>query len=241
VRRPQPPSPSATHARPILARAPPGEALEARAEIVGISVADRLCDLVDAQVAVGPELLRSADAQLREIVGEGAAEGVFQEKADVARADVEAQGQPSKGYPVGKMGAYEVANLLDQLLVPPALVPPHVEPDRLEELNKPVAGLRLSEAEREYLFILAQNRPPEIVLRETETMDSGLQHILDSLKLSPAAIRTSAWDVLAANDAFCRRATRAETCDLYPRKPPGQVQGETVVGRVKGRTHLTAT
>jgi len=60
-------------------------------------------------------------------------------------------------------------------------------------------GLRLTEAEREHLYLLAQNRPPELVPREPEEVGPGLQHILDSLELSPAAIRSSAWDVLAAN------------------------------------------
>lgn len=68
-------------------------------------------------------------------------------------------------------------------------------------LDRLARGLGLSEAEREHLFILAQNRPPEIVFAETEKVDPGLQHVLDSLELSPAAIRTSAWDVLAANRA----------------------------------------
>ncbi len=66
-------------------------------------------------------------------------------------------------------------------------------------LDRLARGLRLSEAEREHLYLLAQNRPPEVVPREPEVVGPGLQHILDSLELSPAAIRTSAWDVLAAN------------------------------------------
>jgi transcriptional regulator with XRE-family HTH domain len=66
-------------------------------------------------------------------------------------------------------------------------------------LDRLARGLDLSEAEREHLFILAQNRPPEIIHREPETVDPELQHILDSLELSPAAVRTPAWDVLAAN------------------------------------------
>jgi transcriptional regulator with XRE-family HTH domain len=66
-------------------------------------------------------------------------------------------------------------------------------------LDRLALGLRLTEAEREYLYMLAQNRPPEVVPRESEVVGPGLQHVLDSLELSPAAIRSSAWDVLAAN------------------------------------------
>jgi transcriptional regulator with XRE-family HTH domain len=66
-------------------------------------------------------------------------------------------------------------------------------------LDRLAQGLRLTEAEREHLYMLAQNRPPEVVPREPEVVGPGLQRILDSLELSPAAIHTSAWDVLAAN------------------------------------------
>jgi transcriptional regulator with XRE-family HTH domain len=68
--------------------------------------------------------------------------------------------------------------------------------DVLDRLSR---GLRLTEAEREHLYMLAQNRPPEVVPRDPEVVSPGLQHLLDSLETSPAAIRTSAWDVLAAN------------------------------------------
>jgi transcriptional regulator with XRE-family HTH domain len=70
--------------------------------------------------------------------------------------------------------------------------------DVLDRLAK---GLALTEAERELLFLLAQNRPPEVTPQEPETVDPSLQKLLDSLEYSPAAIRTSAWDVLAANRA----------------------------------------
>jgi transcriptional regulator with XRE-family HTH domain len=68
-------------------------------------------------------------------------------------------------------------------------------------LDRLARGLRLSEAEREHLYLLAQNRPPAIVPREPEAVGPGLQHILDSLEFSPATVRSSAWDVLAANRA----------------------------------------
>lgn len=68
--------------------------------------------------------------------------------------------------------------------------------DVLDRLAK---GLRLTEAERQYLYLLAQNRPPEVVPRETETVSPALHNVLDSFEFSAAMIRNSAWDVLAAN------------------------------------------
>jgi transcriptional regulator with XRE-family HTH domain len=68
--------------------------------------------------------------------------------------------------------------------------------DVLDRLAK---GLRLTDAEREYLYLLAQNRPPELIPREPETVSLELQNILDSFEFSPAMIRNSAWDALAAN------------------------------------------
>jgi hypothetical protein len=62
-------------------------------------------------------------------------------------------------------------------------------------------SLALSGAEREYLFLLALNRPPEVRVSEPETVDPMMQRLLDSLEYSPAAIRTSAWDALASNRA----------------------------------------
>lgn len=68
-------------------------------------------------------------------------------------------------------------------------------------LDRLAVGLGLTEAEREHLFILAQHRPPEIRVPEAEHVDPALQRVLNSLEPSPAAIRTPAWDVLAANRA----------------------------------------
>jgi transcriptional regulator with XRE-family HTH domain len=68
-------------------------------------------------------------------------------------------------------------------------------------LDRLAQGLGLTEAEREHLFFLAQNRPPELSVPEIETVAPALQHVLDSLESSPAALHTPAWDVLAANRA----------------------------------------
>jgi transcriptional regulator with XRE-family HTH domain len=68
-------------------------------------------------------------------------------------------------------------------------------------LDRLARGLGLTEAEREHLFLLAQNRPPKVRVAEQQAVEPALQHLLDSLELSPAAIRTPAWDVMAANRA----------------------------------------
>lgn len=68
-------------------------------------------------------------------------------------------------------------------------------------LDRLARGLSLTEAEREHLFLLAQNRPPEVSIAETETVAPEFQHLLDAMEHIPAAIRTPAWDVVAANRA----------------------------------------
>jgi len=66
-------------------------------------------------------------------------------------------------------------------------------------LDRLARGLGLSDTEREHLYLLAQNRPPELVPQEAEAVGPALQHVLDSLEPSPAFIRSSAWDILAIN------------------------------------------
>jgi len=70
--------------------------------------------------------------------------------------------------------------------------------DVLDRLAK---GLSLTEAEREHLFLLAQHRPPEVELHEPAVVAPELLRVLESLEFSPALIRNSAWDALAANRA----------------------------------------
>lgn len=71
----------------------------------------------------------------------------------------------------------------------------------VDVLERLAQGLSLTAAEREHLFLLAQNRPPEVIAKEHESVGPEFQHLLDSLEFSPAAIRTPAWDVLASNRA----------------------------------------
>jgi hypothetical protein len=59
----------------------------------------------------------------------------------------------------------------------------------------------LTEVEREHLFLLGLGRPPEVRFHAIEGMSPRLQRVLDSLKFSPAVVKTSTWDVVAWNRA----------------------------------------
>ena len=62
-------------------------------------------------------------------------------------------------------------------------------------------ALALSEVEREHLFLLAQQRPPQIHYQAPEGISPKLQRVLDSLELSPAYVKTATWDIVAWNRA----------------------------------------
>ncbi len=62
-------------------------------------------------------------------------------------------------------------------------------------------ALSLSAAEREYLFLLAQQRPPQVHYQTPEGVTPQLQRVLDSLQFSPAYVRTAVWDIVAWNRA----------------------------------------
>lgn len=68
-------------------------------------------------------------------------------------------------------------------------------------LDRLARGLALTEVEREHLFLLAQNRPPEVKSQESAGVSPQLQRVLDALEYSPAYVRTSEWDVVAGNRA----------------------------------------
>ncbi|HEX8806649.1 MAG TPA: helix-turn-helix transcriptional regulator, partial [Candidatus Aquilonibacter sp.] len=70
-----------------------------------------------------------------------------------------------------------------------------------EVLDRLAYALTLTEAEREHLFLLAQQRPPPVQYREAERITPQLQRVLDSLEFSPALVRNAAWDVVAWNRA----------------------------------------
>jgi transcriptional regulator with XRE-family HTH domain len=62
-------------------------------------------------------------------------------------------------------------------------------------------ALMLTEAEREYVFLLALGRPPEVRFQDPEGVTPRLQRVLDSLETSAAYVKTSTWDVVAWNHA----------------------------------------
>lgn len=85
-----------------------------------------------------------------------------------------------------------------------------------EVLARIAHALMLTEAEREYIFLLALGRPPEVRFQDTEGVTPRLQRVLDSLETSPAYVKTSSWDVVAWNHASTHVLTD------YGALPPGQ-------------------
>ncbi len=85
-----------------------------------------------------------------------------------------------------------------------------------EVLERLAGALQLSAVEREHLFLLAQNRPPEVRFQVAADVTPRLQRVLDALAHCPALIRTPTWDVVAWN-----RACAAVLHD-YAALPPGQ-------------------
>lgn len=68
-------------------------------------------------------------------------------------------------------------------------------------LERIAAALLLTEPEREHLFMLGLGRPPDVRRRPVEGVHPRLQRLLDSLRDSPAIIKTATWDVVAWNRA----------------------------------------
>lgn len=58
--------------------------------------------------------------------------------------------------------------------------------------------LRLSSDERDYMFALAQNRPPPLEMQRATTVPAAVQRMLDGLTV-PALVLTGRWDVVAWN------------------------------------------
>jgi len=68
-------------------------------------------------------------------------------------------------------------------------------------LERIARALMLTEVEREHLFLIALDRPPEVRYHATEGVTPRLQRVLDAMELSPAIVRTSTWDIVAWNRA----------------------------------------
>lgn len=70
-----------------------------------------------------------------------------------------------------------------------------------EVLNRLAGALKLTPAEREHLFLLAQQRLPEVHYQPFEPVSPQLQRVLDSMAWSPALVKTACWDIVAWNEA----------------------------------------
>lgn len=70
--------------------------------------------------------------------------------------------------------------------------------DVLERLSR---ALELNAVEREHLFLLAQQRPPQVRYEASGDVSPRLQRVLDSFEFSAAYIKTSTWDIVAWNQA----------------------------------------
>lgn len=70
-----------------------------------------------------------------------------------------------------------------------------------EVLERIGEALMLTESEREYAFLLALGRPPEVRYKVSAGVTPRLQRVLDAFEVSPALIKTATWDVVAWNRA----------------------------------------
>ncbi len=68
-------------------------------------------------------------------------------------------------------------------------------------LDRIAQALRLTDVEREHLFLLGLGRPPEVRYRAAEGVTPRLQRVLDAMETSPALVKTACWDVVAWNRA----------------------------------------
>jgi transcriptional regulator with XRE-family HTH domain len=82
-------------------------------------------------------------------------------------------------------------------------------------LNRIAAGLMLTDIEREHLFLLGLGRPPEVRYKAAEGVTPRLQRVLHALEVSPALLKTAAWNIVGWN-----RAAAAVLID-YGALPPG--------------------
>jgi transcriptional regulator with XRE-family HTH domain len=87
-------------------------------------------------------------------------------------------------------------------------------------LDRISAGMMLTEAEREHLFMLGLGRPPEPRYKAIEGITPRLQRILDSFEVAPAIIKTAIWDVVAWNRAAAALLTDYAKLPLKQRNIP---------------------
>jgi transcriptional regulator with XRE-family HTH domain len=85
-----------------------------------------------------------------------------------------------------------------------------------EVLERLAGALALDRADREFMFLLAQQRPPPIsVTPPSAAVTPALQRVLDGLTASPAIVKTQCWDIVAWN------AAAAAVLSDYAAQPPG--------------------
>lgn len=70
-----------------------------------------------------------------------------------------------------------------------------------EVLERLARALELSAAERDHLFLLAQNRLPGVTWQAGVDVSPSLQRVLDSMENTPALVKTAEWQVVAWNRA----------------------------------------
>ncbi|MDB5963558.1 MAG: transcriptional regulator, family-like protein [Polaromonas sp.] len=74
-------------------------------------------------------------------------------------------------------------------------------PPSEEVLERLARALELDAADREFMFLLAQQRPPPLKTLPSYAATASLQQVLDGFTASPAIIKTPAWDIVAWNAA----------------------------------------
>ena len=83
-------------------------------------------------------------------------------------------------------------------------------------LERLARALELDGAGREFMFLLAQQRPPPLKPRSSAAVTPALQRVLDAMPTSPAIVKTASWDIVAWN-----AAALAVLAD-YPTLEPGE-------------------
>jgi transcriptional regulator with XRE-family HTH domain len=84
-----------------------------------------------------------------------------------------------------------------------------------EVLERLARALALDRADREFMFLLAQQRPPPLKPADSAVVTPALQRVLDGMPTSPAVVKTLTWDIVAWN------AAAAAVLSDYAAQPPG--------------------
>jgi len=88
----------------------------------------------------------------------------------------------------------------------------HVSANVLERIS---STLRLSDEERDYLFTLAQNRPPPLATGKPDRVAPAITRMIDALDV-PALVITMRWDAVAWNQPY------AKVIRDFSARPPDQ-------------------